>query len=136
MPLVPCQFDFPISSYDFWHLVHFYCLWKPTYNVKIHNSQMVLNQNSHELWICRESHPLQFEPWMEWTNKKLCPGQCTVDFHCCPKIESIASCGFLSYSCEIMIKTWSNDDIELKHMMLTQNFDFWRWIDHFTLAVD
>ena len=68
-----------------------------------------------------------------WRSCDLVKVQLTFD---CPKLETLASWTFLSYSWWVMIKALSNDEYSIKMMKLTKILDFHLQNDHFALMVD
>ena len=97
MPLVPCHFDLPISSYGLWLKVPFCWLLKMTYNVEIDNF----------LW----EHFLII-------HVKVIPWSISVDFFNCPNKETFAFGWFLSQILRIMIS--------IDQMMFVAS-KFWCW---------
>ena len=139
MPLVPCHFDLPISSYGLWLKVPFCWLLKMTYNVEI---DKFLWENF--LYLGCEDELYEMSSPSRWgldgifmmNHEKVMPWSSYSWLFSCPKMETFASWWFLSHSCGIndqyLIKWW----LWLQNKMLTKNFDFWLSNDHFAPAVD
>ena len=110
MPLVPCHFHLPISSYGLWLKVPFCWLLKMTYNVEIDNLlwehllDLECEDELYEMsypskWAMDGIFLMNHEEVMPWSN-------CSWLFSC-PKIETFASWDFFW---AMLWESWSRID--------------------------
>ena len=129
--MVSSHFDIPFSCMKLWQKRCFCWLFKMTYNVQIHN--LLYFELGRWRWIVgncilfkmRFRWVISHKVWESYAWSKL-----SWLFLQNPNLATFESWWIVSNPWWIMIKHWSNYEINFKIIMVTKNLEVWLYVGH------